>query len=262
MWKLCGGVAALFVANVGIHARPRKRSLSLYVHFHKAGGTSVCSAIHAAGYSTGGGSCNCFHTIRGFRALVSSGNASGVARAMEADRADLCAIEHGGGWPTPDIFRDKLKPSWNGTFATMLRDPWSRFKSAFLRVHQLEHQSRRAVTVESFASASGDKIPNVKDWGCFNRPNYYVRFLNGLGDCDDHGHMTETHLASAKAVLAAFDYVFVTENNATANEMGAYLDVPGPIIMKRRSNSKYSKYGGGPRTDPPPFSISWQTFTP
>ena len=225
---------------------------SLYIHFHKAGGTSACTAIHAAGHNTGGGSCNCFHSIHGFRPLVNSGNATAVARAMDARRVDVCAIEHGAAWPTPEVFRNKLKPLWNGTFATMLRDPWSRFKSAYMRVYQIEHSNGHTLNIEKFASAKGDHLQNVKEWGCFNRPNYYVRFLNGIGNCDEHGLMTDNHLQNAKTVLEAFDHVFVTESNATATEMADYLNAPNPIKMPPQSNSKFSKYGGNDRHNAPP----------
>ncbi len=137
----------------------------------------------------------------------------------------------------------------------MLRDPWSRFRSAFMRVHQLALSEGRNVSVEAFASEQGDTETQVKS--CFNRPNYYVRFLNGEGHCNfkfDYARvaMNRTHLDLAKRVLATFDYVFVAESNRTALEFGDYVGFEQ--AMPHLSNYAYSTHRtahGAARAPPP-----------
>ena len=124
-----------------------------------------------------------------------------------------------------------------------------------MRVHQLALAEGRNVSVEAFASEQGDTETQVKS--CFNRPNYYVRFLNGEGHCNfkfDYARvaMNRTHLDLAKKVLATFDYVFVAESNRTALEFGDYVGFEQ--AMPHLSNSAYSTHRtahGAARAPPP-----------
>ena len=211
--------------------------------------------MHAAGLKSGKGgnynvgkqnldqnlgkSCDCTNWLTSeFKYMDRRADAPAMRRAMAADGAEVCMIEHGKGWPSPSLFfGNKFRERWPGTLATMLRDPWSRFKSAFLRLHQLSPE----LTVEVFASVAGDRSEHQTS--CFNRPNYYVRFLNGEGHCSVKENyaravMNRTHLELAKRVLATFDYVFVVESNRTALEFGKYVGAAG--AMPHLSNSAYS----------------------
>ena len=148
-----------------------------------------------------------------------------------------------------------MRENWPGTLATMLRDPWSRFRSAFMRVHQLALAEGKNVSIEHFASERGDTQDKVKS--CFNRPNYYVRFLNGEGHCNfkfDYARVAinRTHLELAKRVLSTFDYVFVAESNRTALEFGDYVGFEQ--AMPHLSNSAYSSHhtAHGAAKAPPP----------
>ena len=107
--RLCVALTAIsaVAAAGGEGEAPRglrkKWGPGLYVHFHKAGGTSACAAMHAAGLRSGGGSnynsgksCDCTNWMGStFKYMGHRGDAKAMARAMKDNGADVCMIEHG-----------------------------------------------------------------------------------------------------------------------------------------------------------------------
>ena len=187
----------------------------LFLHFHKAGGTSACKAFKAAGLRRSPEpNCNCRDVYRFIRA----GDAATLASRMKGTGRDVCAIEKGAVWPTSEVFFASFAPGLVArgiAVATILRDPWSRFRSSYERVLWMErHEARQALrrekeskmegrnssstspksqrvmhtnlTIEEFASNEiGGQIPNVRSYSCFNQRNFYVRTLIGRGQCDE-----------------------------------------------------------------------------
>ena len=122
---------------------------------------------------------------------------------------------------SPDRWQ-AFQESFDGRTATSVRDPWSRFKSTYIReffLTGLDVSARRSrgsrrtsVTASDWAQApsqrapkrrtrfegnlsaytievySSDHNPHLTSFGCFNVANFYVRILNGLGGCRHHHH--------------------------------------------------------------------------
>ena len=179
---------------------------------------------------------------------------------MKDNGADVCMIEHGKArdaidradthtaWPPPErFFGNKMRENWPGTLATMLRDPGR----ASARVHACTSSRCQGRNVVEFASEQGDTEAQVKS--CFNRPNYYVRFLNGEGHCNfkfDYARVAMNRTSTWRR----FDYVFVAESNRTALEFGDYV---GFEQAMPHSNSAYSTHRRTARPGAPPCSTSW-----
>ena len=74
-----------------------------------------------------------------------------------------------------------------------------------------------------------------------------VRFLNGLGHCGVNASVVigERHLAAAKEVLAAFDFVFILADAGNAAELAGFLGVQR-LNGTNISNSMFStNFQGG-----------------
>jgi len=122
---------------------------------------------------------------------------------MKRGRADVCMLECGYDFPAPAELRD-FAVAWRargGKLAAVFREPWARFKSNYER--DFGDLAQRLVTGKLYNSAFSEAAYNAsltatigdfgardfrdapmghhaKTWGAINRPNYYVRLLNGL----------------------------------------------------------------------------------
>jgi len=242
-------VAIIVSTAAGRGAKPR--TPILFLHLHKAGGTSFCALFHSAGLRTrgdddensrreeksDGARCNCHYSVFNFSAP--DGGAAHTAAEMAARGYNVCMLEETYRYPKPDELL-RFASNWRrrgGVVATSLREPWERFRSNFLR----EDVRVSKVTIKQFAKRSfGETDARVVKYGSFNRPNYYVRALNGL---DRRPGLPEAkigarELENAVRALAAMDYVFLLDGDVQPTHRRDILgrDVP----MPRESNSRYS----------------------
>ena len=127
------------------------------------------------------------------------------------------------------------------------------------------------LTIEAFASAAvGDRIGNVKRYGCFNRANFYVKFLVGVGFCrephdgsGDGGNVNGgKQLEAAIGVLEIFSAVFVLEQPDIAEQFNRFLGLGD--VFGHLSNNPYSSHTVGkakrPASVPPPTAHYKETF--
>lgn len=136
---------------------------TLFLHFHKAGGTTTCSLYRAAGYRTGPESGNCFcpcgderdlvqtvfdgHKMTGHRWVQvgggfqeSRGTVTAAVQAryrvfehkMSTCEYDVCMLERGHFFPNPARYKT-FRETFDGRISTVFRDPWSRFRSNYVR---------------------------------------------------------------------------------------------------------------------------------
>eukprot|EP01094_Clydonella_sp_ATCC50884_P017244 TRINITY_DN2966_c0_g1_i1.p1 TRINITY_DN2966_c0_g1~~TRINITY_DN2966_c0_g1_i1.p1 ORF type:complete len:355 (+),score=34.03 TRINITY_DN2966_c0_g1_i1:245-1309(+) len=223
-----------------VQAIPERRRKVIYLHFNKAGGTSMCGLFQQHNMRTLRG-CNCVHTC-GHYLLHSHAAGDGGIRAakyescMEREGLDVCAVEHMELWPRPELLLD-FAAAWNGHLAIMLRDPWLRFVATFHASNFFAKSSHTAPVrdVEEFARR-GDRF--TISWGSYHRPNFYVRFLNGLGS--EYLEVGERELDTAKRVLRSFSCVLILDQSdsprfhaALANLMG----MPGESATLPHRNS-------------------------
>lgn len=165
-----------------------------------------------------------------------------MAREMDRLGLDVCAIEEGRKYPRPDDFL-AFAAEWHAlghVIVTTIRDPWARFTSNFMREHGLARAS--SLTIAAWAKKSFKDTPygyEAAKYGAYNRPNFYVRLLNGL---DRRGEpeaaIGARELGRAMEVLAAVDYVFLLEGDLQANMRKEMLgeDIP----MQAESNNYFS----------------------
>ena len=168
------------------------RTPIFFFHFHKAGGTSFCELFSRAGLRTpakmtrrGFEGCNCNTRLLGNNATGHhlkqahnidetwrAGGAARMARAMAAAGLDVCMIEESWKFPTPaqlHTFAEEWR-SLGGVLATSFREPWSRFRSTYLREHGYARATN--LTIAQFAKRNYAQSPTggaVVKYGFFNR---------------------------------------------------------------------------------------------
>lgn len=236
-----------------------------FLQFHKAGGSSFCALFHHAGLRThdthagvrrpGHAHCNCKSKLLG---NLSSPEGPRLMMAEMARRnLDVCMMEESWKFPVADALR-RFAIQWRalgGEIATTIRDPWARFESTFLREHGTSvHKGYGNLTIQQFAQPDFREHPAGREaakYGAFNRPNFYVRLLNGLdgrgGGKDRHGakhgvgpeaSIGPRELQRALDALAQFDHVFLLDGDLQA---AARKELMGrDTSMPRASNSHYS----------------------
>lgn len=219
-----------------------KRQQVLFLHFHKAGGTSICRYFKDSGtWRVPERFCICNERITTHalfshtRKVIHMRNLDNMFRKS---RSDICMLEKK--WMQPFYFF-QIRRLFPGSIMTALRLPWDRFRSNYEKDYSIcsdQQQYKRnsnnksinnKLTIATYATL------NPKD--CqksyylrtnTNRPNFYVRMLNGLSveeyyfDGDGEGGlniMTVYHLEQAKQVLLAFDVVLFLEEDPHIQNM-------------------------------------------
>ena len=240
-----GGSPAAAAAAAAAAAQPLPPTM--YLHFHKAGGSTMCQAFEAAGWNRAGEdyeNCGCDKAVRrAWRA----GDPVGAMDMLSRSGRELCMVEAPSDWPISSLLASTAA-GWRGrggVLATAMVDPFRRQQSVFQREHFLGHKHhllRRQAhqtagwrrrhrddpdfaalasgvgwpgfTLAAFANGTSREHLHVKRWGCVGQDDFYTRFLTGHL-CDDRG-MTETHLEEAKAALLQFDAVSAPPDRPTA----------------------------------------------
>ena len=156
-----------------------------------------------------------------------------------------------------------------GKLAAVFREPWARFKSNYER--DFGDLAQRLVTGKLYSAAFSEAAYNAsltatigdygardfrdtpmghhaKTWGAINRPNYYVRLLNGLdlphADAPSKrevANLTEAHLAAAIDLIdSVFTHVFLLDGDV---QIAAQHDLIGrndTAMTQTYSNNPYS----------------------
>lgn len=161
----------------------------------------MCRAFQATGLKVGGHNCNC----KGFS----------VPRFVRFGDRDLCAIERPAVFGTVKNFETFIT-GFNGRKLLTLRDPWERFLSTYLMNTRICKSTKCSPKVDITANMFYEMKVNhkvyVNLYGYTNRPNYYTRFLNGLGK-SPKDVMDDRHLKIAKRILQNFDAVVFLEQD-------------------------------------------------
>ena len=213
---------------------PKERKV-LFLHFHKAGGTSICRYFKDTGtWRVPEKFCICDEKITN-HALFSHTRRrirlKSLDKMFEKSHSDICMMERK--WLRPHYFF-QIRRIFTGYLVTSLRDPWERFRSNYEKDYSLCSQSERNNKLKNFSIEIYSKLyPRDCPKSYYlrtntNRPNFYVRMLNGLSidqysldmSESDAGltRMTERHLEQAKEVLLAFDVVLFLEENAASRD--------------------------------------------
>jgi len=165
---------------------------------------------------------------------------------MRSRRAiDVCYIERSASFPPPVNLQQILDTSQSIlAVSTILRDPWKRFCSNFQREYELVQKYRRVhLTIEEYTNETyvhSDLGFNLRKWGSYNRPNFYVRLLSGYGADAEHAIGTRD-LGVATKLLSSMQYVFVLERIETQSLLlGSLIESPSPQHFPQLSNNKFS----------------------
>eukprot|EP00009_Paramoeba_aestuarina_P000106 CAMPEP_0201510346 /NCGR_PEP_ID=MMETSP0161_2-20130828/3072_1 /ASSEMBLY_ACC=CAM_ASM_000251 /TAXON_ID=180227 /ORGANISM="Neoparamoeba aestuarina, Strain SoJaBio B1-5/56/2" /LENGTH=288 /DNA_ID=CAMNT_0047905499 /DNA_START=46 /DNA_END=912 /DNA_ORIENTATION=- len=187
------------------HKTEHERAV-LFFHLHKAGGTTVClMSQDVFPHVRRRHHCNC--------RFLDYSDVSGSRDYMLRRGYHYCAVERKNKYPHPKKLLRVLR-EWQGKTGTVLREPWSRFRSNFERDHLLVN----IPTIEEFAKPGA--IGSQVEFGDYNLPNFYVRMLNGLGNQTMEGKEDDLLLETAKKVLSSMSTFIVYEAPAKQVELG------------------------------------------
>eukprot|EP00980_Cylindrotheca_fusiformis_P015301 scaffold4266_cov83-Cylindrotheca_fusiformis.AAC.6 len=267
--------------------------LLIYVHFHKAGGSSMINfmekEVGLAGvdilydnqsniFSNGPDLAIRKKSPNGLIVVSSSSSSPSMTNdnnddpAAEHHRAGKLEFwtnlkKHGCGFVsleynflTPTQF-EKVISNDNGhhrhdeciQFWTLLRDPWSRFRSTYERELQMRCQREKYTdcisnnTLEEWMKPKNlaMQYPRNGKFGGTLYPNYYVRMLNGINDRVQEMVLTEFHLEQAKSVLRRFDLVVLLENQnetTTRTRINRYFNLTANNALPKKSNNNLKKW--------------------
>lgn len=176
----------------------------VFLHFHKAGGTTINKVFE-------GGPRRKFPRHANGNPYSKHGPIplwTFKPKRLAKFRAKLDRLGVGFVALEWNFFQHHASIDWSAFhFLTVLRDPYERFISNmnFDGACKPKAYMRKRMHVVR----KGVRIPVS-----FNRPNYYVRMLNGLGG-DPDAKLGRAHLQRAQRVLARFDTVLVLEDPGT-----------------------------------------------
>lgn len=152
-------------------------------------------------------------------------------RKMLEASYDVCFIEAPKFLPVRSTKLVSVLNTWKGSTATMLREPWGRYKSSYDR--DFSQIGRANYSIEEFRQdICGNGL-----YGHYNKPNFYVRMLAGLAN-DPVAEATQTDLQNAIQVLRALDHVFILEKIDEGDMLAQFSGTPEHFPHK--SNNPYS----------------------
>lgn len=215
----------------------RYDKLILFVHFHKSGGTTMISYLSNELQLTGtktakeewleGSGMTWAHPMTHDSLWIHSINSSSTTAPHRTGEPGMWTYLYHQGLDFVSLERNFMQPSHyrtaSGAFRafTILRDPWSRFRSTYERELQLrcrEEKEEKHIeclqknTMEHFMKYS--PFPRKSHgFGGILYPNYYIRMLNGINDQENPPPMTRQHLETAKQILSNFELVLMLEKS-------------------------------------------------
>jgi len=210
----------------------------VYLHFHKAAGTTACTRMAAGPLNVATNSnCNC--NDEGFKYALRAGDGAGVARAMRAHAHDVCFVEDARWWPLPTVLANL-----NGhvRMATTLRDPWERLISNYERDTTICRGCAANSSLERYMEMQGC-YPSIRF--SVQLPDFYVRTLTGKATQERSyvASLNSSDLEAAQQALQLFDHVLVLEHANFAERMAALAQLPyNASADQHESNNAFSKY--------------------
>ena len=209
----------------------RRRCMLVHLHFHKAGGTSLLSYFNELGLKHGG------PPLEAGRGMTENflDHAGDIDFWMwlESRGIDIVSLE--ANFLTPKQMNN-ISSRRCMHFLTVVRDPWTRFRSTyerelFMACYTEQGEAREGCIAKNSLKAWMEEgnikhqFPRSGVWGGTLSPNYYVRMLNGINAQTDHEELTDFHLEQAKATMRRFDVVSLLENKTeTKSKFDAYFN--------------------------------------
>jgi len=214
--------------------------LTLFLHFHKAGGTSIISYLNSNGITSK-------ITKRELQKRTIQHYNNGLLYLQDWNMLKLSSKEdtalsnpnfwneyYSNGIDMVNLEYNYLLPQVSQKLnnnavvykLTQLREPWNRYRSTYERELWMKCHNKNVTCEED---------NTLKNWmvnhtGVFHNnrytlwpgildDNYYVRMLNGISDrvVDKDNLITRDHLEVAKKVLDTFDTVLILEDGEKVN---------------------------------------------
>mmetsp|Transcript_11138 Transcript_11138/g.18192 ORF Transcript_11138/g.18192 Transcript_11138/m.18192 type:complete len:376 (-) Transcript_11138:85-1212(-) len=242
--------------------KPITRKQVLFLHFHKAGGTSICRYFKDTGtWRVPKKFCICEEKITS--AILFSHSRKKIRiqnldKLFQKSHADICMLEEK--WIRPHYFF-QIRQIYTGFIVTALRQPWNRFLSNYEKDYTLcsreltvddtgdnkKYSKLHNMTIEVYSELNPSDCPKSHYLSAnTNRPNFYVRMLNGLSvESYSNGDgvlnvMTEAHLEQAKEVLMMFDVVLILEESIDHMNMKLQQLTGSNQNLTQKSNNPFS----------------------
>ena len=209
----------------------------VYLHLHKAGGTTACALMELGPLRVQGSDVGCHCQGSDFFRALHLGDGAGVARYMRAVSLDVCFVENAQWWPEPTNL-PTLKA--HVRIATTLRHPWARLLSNY----------ERDVVKCGGCVADSSLQRYMAMQGCYpsirfsvQLPDFYVRSLTGKATHSrEHvPSLNSSDLDAAQRALHLFDHVFLLEHADFTEKISALAQVPKNTSTEmHRTNNVYS----------------------
>lgn len=218
---------------------------TLYVHLHKAGGSTACTAFQRCGSLTTVASpqCNCapFSTSPPAGEALLASDANAISTWMAEKGVSLCMVEDASKWPPASVWQ-QLKRQFK--LVITLREPFARFWSSYERDFDIcGRQSVQEYYLRSCKKVAPHAYHGIGS-GSFgvHMPNFYVHALTGTAHAAPDGGSYESpvvasDLAAAKDALRAFDDVLILEESDWMERLWAVAGCPGRNDTIQRTNN-------------------------
>ena len=197
-----------------------KSKLIIFLHFHKAGGTTINKMFNNHNKYPENHNGNPFHLSK----IITYWNYNRrqfnyFKNHCINNNVEFICLE----WNFFKFFNELNLD--NIELITCIRDPYSRFKS------NLNHNSQLFYKVKNYKLNYKDWVKETIFWKTkdnvkkfklnYNKYNYYVKLLNGLGDNPDI-EINESHLDNAKNILSKFNTILILEDKSSFNLLNKY----------------------------------------
>uniref|UniRef100_A0A7S4L8Y0 Uncharacterized protein n=1 Tax=Paramoeba aestuarina TaxID=180227 RepID=A0A7S4L8Y0_9EUKA len=120
-----------------------------------------------------------------------------------------------------------------------------------------------ATTIENFVKPENYQHVISREYGLYNRPNFYVRMFNGLGDVEELEESEEVLLENAKKVLSKMTVVLVFGGSEEGLKLAFNKLFAAEVNVTQSSNNQFSshfRYGTSDEVAPPPSEHYRATF--
>ena len=193
----------------------------VYLHLHKAGGTTACALMELGPLRVQGSAVGCHCEGYDFLQALRLGDGTAVARYMRVVGLDVCFVENVQWWPKPASL-PTLKE--HVQIATTLRHPWARLLSNYER-DVVKCGGCVAQSLQRYMAMQGC-YPSIRY--SVQLPDFYVRSLTGKATRSrEHvPSLNSSDLYAAQRALQLFDSVFLLEDADFTDRISALARVP------------------------------------
>jgi hypothetical protein len=210
----------------------------VYLHLHKAGGTTACALMELGPLRVRGSAVGCLCKDHDFLSSLRRGDGAAVARSMRVVGLDACFVENVSWWPKPanlPTLKEHVR------IVTTLRHPWARLLSNYERdVVLCGGCAVHSASLQRYMAMKGC-YPSIRH--SVQLPDFYVRSLAGKAT-RSRKHVPRVNgsdLYAAQGALRSFDAVFLLEDADFTDRIAALARVPKNATTRlRRTNNIYS----------------------